>query len=168
MLVREVTWAMAHPFLEFLKRFTGVSVPLFGLSWTPPPLERPAIVRLIAQLSDHRVLFDSGCGVLRRDMIDSSKLLREQITEAMAQIGDGSHGRPFLAEARRACQDFQSFIERKFNSDGYGGPEEDFYIALGELRAIVARSIVQLCELYGITVDSEVARIVENRAKSPQ
>ncbi|MFN0197956.1 MAG: hypothetical protein ACKVT0_14520 [Planctomycetaceae bacterium] len=156
---------MGRPtFLDFLRRITGISTPILGVSWNPSPPERPIILRLFAQLGDRRVLFDSGCGVPRREMIDSATTMRENITEAVGAINDQSPGKRCLSDMRRACHQFQSFLEQRFKGDGYGGPEEDFYMAIGELRGTVGKSLSELCQIYRISIDEDVAKIIESKA----
>jgi Family of unknown function (DUF6650) len=44
-------------FKEILSRLTGISVPVFGVSWNPPEADRAVVKRVVAFLEDRRVLY---------------------------------------------------------------------------------------------------------------
>jgi hypothetical protein len=154
-------------FQDFLRGFRGFSVSVFGIgggvSFAPPTNERETVLKLISQLGDRRVLFHSGCGVPRRDMIASAEKMRSNITAAFEQIPK-SRAASFLAPMRQACHDFQTFLEANFRSGGSGGPKEDFYIAIGELRGTIGLCLAQLCSLYQIDLEGDLVRILPRNA----
>ena len=45
-------------FQEILSRITGLSVPVFGVSWTPPAAEVTIARRVVTFLEDRRVLYN--------------------------------------------------------------------------------------------------------------
>jgi hypothetical protein len=103
------------------------------------------------------VLYHNGCGVARRDMIESARRIRENITEALGELPADSAARRPIERMRGAVHDFQSFIEENFRSGGNGGPKEAFYIAIGELREAVGSAAAELLQIYNI--DPETALI---------
>ncbi|MDE2346796.1 MAG: hypothetical protein KGL13_10065, partial [Gammaproteobacteria bacterium] len=44
-------------FKDIAARLTGISSPIFGVSWKPPETERSVAKRVIAFLEDRRVLY---------------------------------------------------------------------------------------------------------------
>jgi hypothetical protein len=44
-------------FREVIARITGISVPAFGLQWTPPEADRAIAKRVLTFLEDRRVLY---------------------------------------------------------------------------------------------------------------
>lgn len=44
-------------FEEIVGRLTGISCPIFGISWNPPMPERTYARQIISELETHRVLF---------------------------------------------------------------------------------------------------------------
>jgi len=92
-------------FQNFLRSFRGFSLSVLGIgggvSFAPPTNERETVLKLISQLGDRRVLFHSGCGVPRRDMIASAEKMRSNITAAFEQIPE-SRAASFLAPMRQA------------------------------------------------------------------
>ncbi len=44
-------------FKEILSRLTGISVPVFGVSWNPPEADGAVVKRVVAFLEDRRVLY---------------------------------------------------------------------------------------------------------------
>jgi len=108
-------------------------------------------------------LFHSGCGVPRKDMIASAQTMRSNITAALEAIPE-SRAASFLAQMRNACHYFQTFLEENFRSDGYGGPQEDFYMAIGQLRGTIGLCLVQLCSLYNIDLKSDLVQILPRKA----
>ena len=154
-------------FQNFLRSFRGFNFSLLGIgggaSFSPPTDERDIVLKLIFQLGDRRVLFHSGCGVPRKDMIASAETMRSNITAALEAIPE-SRAASVLAQMRHACHDFQTFLEENFRSGGYGGPGEDFYMAIGQLRGTIGLCLVQLCSLYDIDLKSDLVRMLPRKA----
>ena len=47
---------MIH-FKSIISRLTGISTPIFGISWNPPELEQTVAKELLAYLEDRRYLY---------------------------------------------------------------------------------------------------------------
>lgn len=143
----------------YFSKLSGISTPWLGLEWEPPTNERKVITGLMAELIDRRMLYHTGCGVARKDMIDSSEKIRVDVTQAVKLLDWESKARPYLDSIVSACHEFQTFLEANFNPDGYGGPEEDFYMAIGELRGSVGFALVELCKMYKIPVEGNLRKM---------
>jgi len=136
---------------DYLNRVTGVSTSFFGLSWQPPVPERDTLRKLVVELADRRVLYHHGCGMPRRNMIESCERMRASITDALRSLPEESKARPYVDDMRAACHQFQTYVERYFDESGYGNPEESFYMALGELRGSVGKALADICHHYSIS-----------------
>jgi len=139
---------------DYLARVTGISTAFFGVSWQPPPAERETLRRFIIALGDRRILYHDGCGIARRNMIDSCSKIRDAVSVALEDLPESSKAMPYLEDIRAACHQFQTYIERHFDSSGYGNPEESFYMAIGELRGSIGRALADICTHYGIADDA--------------
>jgi hypothetical protein len=125
---------LKHRIWEWLSRLSGFQP--WGLSWTTTPTERAVVSALVVEFENHRVLWDSGCGQDRKEMIESVETLRIKMTEAIQQLKEESATRVAVQHLRDCCIDFQSWLERDgFSIDGFGAPSEDFYGSAGALDA---------------------------------
>jgi hypothetical protein len=155
---------------SFLRRFRGFSVSALGfgggVSFVPPDDDRRVIRELLDRLGDRRVLFDKACGKDRAEMIASIQAIRTVISEkTLPALTDDAKARPLLRSMREACHEFQNFLEGKlpegdygrypYQKNGLGGPEEDFYVAVGEWRALIGPTLAELCELYQIDLEQD-------------
>jgi hypothetical protein len=145
---------------DYLNRVTGISTAFFGLSWQPPALERDTLRKLVVDLADRRVLYHHGCGMPRRNMIESCERMRRSVTDALRALPEDSKAIPYVEDMRAACHQFQTYVERFFDKSGHGSPEESFYMALGELRGSVGKALAEICHNYRIS--SEVLERIEN------
>jgi len=138
---------------------TGISTPIFGVSWNPPEDKRDIVRRLVTFLEDRRVLY------VERHMeygpwVDQSILkMREEITDVLKTCPEDEHlTSPFRA-MRAAC--------RKFHDDT-SSPEQRPHMfphdalmweALGRLRGVFGLHLARLCVAFGIDVEPELASI---------
>ena len=73
--------------------------------------ERTAIIQLVTQLGDRRLLAATECKVPRCDMIESAQKIRDAITKTLLGLEKDSASRRPLIDIRIACQTFQKFME---------------------------------------------------------
>src|SRR5438046_2269326 len=100
---------MAESLTRFLRRINQFSTPLFGVGIELPPDERQAVLDLIIELGDRRVLWSSACGTDLVKMSASLGRIRESITNALKPLID-SPAVPYLMTMRVACQQFDTFL----------------------------------------------------------
>ncbi len=126
---------------------------------------------MLDRLGDRRLLFDKACGKDRAEMIVSIRAIRTVISEkALPALTDDAKARPLLRGLREACHEFQNFLEGKmqegeygrhpYQKDGTGGPQEDFYVAVGEWRALIGPILAELCALYNIDLERDYSELV--------
>jgi len=148
---------------DYLNRVTSISTPFFGASWQPTVSEREVLRKLASELADRRVLYHNGCGIPRRNMIESCERMRASVTDALRSLPENSKANAYLEDIRAACHQFQTYVERFFDDSGYGNPEESFYMALGELRGSVGKALADVCHHYKIS--AEVLKRIEEDTK---
>ena len=50
---------MKIPFKKIVKSLTGISTPVFGISWNPPETDREIVSKLVIFLEDRRALYNA-------------------------------------------------------------------------------------------------------------
>ncbi len=73
-------------FEEIKNRLTGISCPVFGLSWNPPEAECLIAQRVIAFLEDRRVLYVPSEIEVPEHCVQSVLKIREFLTNELAKI----------------------------------------------------------------------------------
>lgn len=146
-------------YTEVLARLTGFSVPLFGISWNPPEPEVAVARRLLAFLEDRRVLYNARNREVSDHCIRSVLDIRQMLTAEIARLSGDSQLAMHLRAIRAAC--------RRFLDDTGGSAErprrpreEQFFTALGELRAAVGHHVAAIAVSYGLDIEGELTSIL--------
>jgi len=74
-------------FSEVASRLTGVSTPIFGVSWQPPQSDVDAVKRTLVFLEDRRVLYAPDEAEVPKHCVDSVLRMREFLTDQLASGG---------------------------------------------------------------------------------
>ena len=157
---------MKTRFLDIAKRITGLSVPIFGVSWNPPTPHIDVSRRLITFLEDRRVLYVPYDREEIEYAVESVLQVRERLTEELEQLDRSSELARSLADMRAACR---RFLDKVQDVDprravrGFHRWDVDamaFFAALGELRAVFGIHIAQMCVMYGIDVEDQLEVIL--------
>jgi len=149
-------------FKKLAKSLTGISTPLFGVSWNPPESDREIVRKLIIFLEDRRALFTSPRVATSRYVERSMGEIRKELTSTLQRIGDNPEISPHLRAMRAACRKYLNDVSSRKLMHYRGRERETFEIfsALGELRGIFGIHIAQLAVKYGIDVERELASIL--------
>jgi len=149
---------MAIHFRSILSRLTGISTPVFGISWNPPTDDRAVAVQLMDFLEDRRFLFSPFEGEDAHHVIASVLTTRENMTRLMAELSGESYLQNLMQSMRGACRQFIDNSRPKSKK----GTELGFglVLALGELRAQFGFHIAQLSAAYGIDVPDAIAGVL--------
>lgn len=152
-------------FSELANRLTGISCPIFGISWNPAETQRSVARKVIIFLEARRVLFaDFGDEALCQ-CIESVTKIKEYLTFELPNIEDNSDLSSYIRAMRTACNKFLS----KFPKDKIQrckacrtGTYEHwaFISAVGELRGVFGVMIGQMAKSYGLDVEDDLARII--------
>ncbi len=125
-------------FAEIKSRLTGFSVPVFGVSWNPPPAEITVARRVIALLEDRHVLFAPYDVEVANECVQSVRQLIQELTKEIQQLPADSDLAATLRAMRAAGRKFlQATAEPTARVITFGGQLSwAFNRALGELRGV--------------------------------
>ena len=151
---------MKITFKNIAKSLTGISTPVFGVSWKPPETDRDIVRKLVIFFEDRRALYNPYDMETPHWVIDSVLEIRRKLTETLTSIDQDSDIAPYLRAMRAACRKFMDEVEHKkrgrYPHYGFG----DIFTALGEMRAIFGVHIAQLCVKYGVDIEGELSSIL--------
>lgn len=152
-------------FSELISRLTGISCPVFGISWKPVDTERSIAKEIIIFLEARRVLYSKYEYESVYPCITSVTEIKNYLTLKLQQINEKSLLIPYMRAMRNACnnflskcpdsQEFHHYACRSGNSYNW-----IFTSALGELRGIFGIMIGQIAKGYGLDVEDNLAQII--------
>jgi len=151
---------MRIPFRDLAKRLTGISTPVFGLSWQPSASEQHIVRGLMLFLEDRRVLYHPYQLEVRDWVVQSVLQIREELTRVLQGLEEDSGLIAPCQAMRAACRKFLDATHSPRHRSFSHHLDEDLFTALGELRAIVGLYVAQLCLKYGLDVEGELASIL--------
>jgi len=150
---------------ELAKRINGFSVPVFGLQWSAQKSERESVRAFLTFLEDRRVLYNPENLEVMAEVERSVLDIRKRCTEYLSELPEQSLAAGHIRMIRGACRDFLDHPRANFRnlySRDFGDIQDraGFFVALGELRAIVGVQVAFLAVRYEIEIESELASIV--------
>jgi len=150
-------------FTEIARSITGISTPVFGISWNPPESKREIVRSLVTFLEDRRSLY-SGYDMEYGPWVSKSIIeIRTELTNILKNCPDDEDLTGPIRAMRAACRKFldqmghPSGRGHMFNSRGIS-----VWQSLGELRGVFGLHLARLCAAYGIDVEPELASIFPN------
>lgn len=148
-------------FDKIFKSITGVSCPIFGLQWTPPPIESDEAKKTINFLENKRVLYNSSSMEDANHCVLSVIEIRNELTNKINILSSTSHLVKSLKSMRLACAKF---------CDSIGHPDYKTYETpvqksildrdLVKLRNKIGQSLAIISIGYGLDVDDNLASII--------
>ncbi|WP_449412073.1 DUF6650 family protein [Pandoraea soli] len=153
-------------FLEIVNRLTGISTPIFGVSWNPPETERAVAQRVIAFLEDRRVLYSPSEVEVPEHCVHSIIEIRHSMTRELGALDRKSSIAQSLSSMRAACRKFLETVqadERRFIQFGATRGHYASWVfisALGELRGVFGIYLAALALAYGLDVEAPLAAIL--------
>ena len=160
---------MKISFREIANRITGFEIPVFGggVSWNPPVLDIEVAKRLLTFLEDRRALYQPYECETADYVVRSILQTRERLSSDLEQLDRSSALAHSIAAMRAACRKFLDDVEGTDpymptyhrNRRWWDEEERNFFIALGELRAVMGIHIAQIAVRYGIDVEETLAPI---------
>ena len=138
-------------FTELLNRLTGISCPVFGVSWNPVDTERSIARRIIIFLEPRRVLY--------------SAYDYESVCPCITSVTEQSELNAYVRSMRNACNKFLSKCPDKKEFRCYACQPGNidnwiFTSAIGELRGVFGVMIGQIAKAYGLDVEDDLAQII--------
>lgn len=153
-------------FAEASRRLTGISCPIFGVSWNPGEAQVVSARRVLTYLEDRRALYAPWNVELPEDCVASVLMIRQFLTDQLGGLDDrnediGSH----LRAMRAACREFLRITDELRQTGNLrpwaiGTPGWIFNDALGEMRALFGIHIAQLSAKFGIDIEDDLATIL--------
>ncbi|MCP4307716.1 MAG: hypothetical protein GY788_23150 [bacterium] len=155
-------------FNEILSRVTGLSSPVFGVSWAPKEPEVAVARRVIAYLEDRRVLYVPSEMEVPHHCVESVLDIRRRLTDELASIDAKSGIAETLRALRAACRKFLNTVQAKNDIVTYGADAGHwaswvFNGALGEMRGVFGVHIAKIAASYGLDVDGELSSILPEK-----
>lgn len=153
-------------FTEIVSRLTGISCPIFGVSWNPPETERAIAQRAITFLEDRRVLYIPSEMEVPHHCVESVLQIRTFLTKELAALKQDDDFSQSLRAMRTACRKFLNTTHDKNQDitrhDGQWGHWASWVFngALGELRGVFGVHIARIAALHGLDVEDELASIL--------
>ena len=156
-------------FKEVLLRLTGLSSPIFGVSWNPPEPEIQVARRVIAFLEDRRVLFVPSEMEVPDHCVRSVLEIRRFLTREIQALGVGTDLTESLRAMHVACRKVMNTVGARPEIIVFGAFRAHwaswvFNGALGELRGVFGIHIAKLAAAYGLDVEGDLATILPEAA----
>jgi hypothetical protein len=153
-------------------RVSGVNTPVGGVSWVPSTSEREKLRKFVVFLEDRRALFDPY-NVEAEILVEQSvQQIRAELTKVLQSLNEDSRAGEPLRTMRSACQCYltkaATFDKAPYwhhrpprHPQGpFDGEENDFVLALGELRGAFGACLHQIASNYSIEVHGELAGLL--------
>ena len=152
-------------FSETLNRLTGISCPVFGVSWNPAETQRTIARRIIIFLEAKRVLYADFRDEAVCHCVDSALEIRNFLTSELPNIDEDSELNSYVRAMRTATNKFLDRFPKEKPQRCImcrsGSTENWIFIsAVGELRGVFGIMIGQISKAYGIDVEDELAQII--------
>lgn len=152
---------MKIKFKELASRLTGISIPIFGVSWNPPESESKIVRDVLVYLEDRRALYNPYACELEHEVTQSVLDIRKELTSAIQRLSANSNAAPLLRAMRSACREYLDENRGQM-------PTFSFLTSLGKLRSLFGVNIAYLAIEYGIDIEGELASIVPPQFKETE
>ena len=153
-------------FNEIIKRITGISTPIFGISWNPENTERDIARQVISYLEDRRVLYIPSEMECPDHCVKSVLQMRQFLTSKIGKTPEDTELSKSLRAMRAACRKFLVQVDApsgdimRFGSHVGHFASWKFNGAIGELRGTFGIYIAKIAVAYGIDIEEDLASII--------
>ena len=142
-------------FKDIAARISGISLPVFGVSWNPQDSERKIVSETFIFLEDRRALYNDYAHEIEVQVAESILAIRKELTEALKRLPIGSEAVPCFKAMRAACREYLDNTQLR-----RAGGLFSFMTELGRLRAMIGVQVAYLAVKYGIDVEGELVRVI--------
>lgn len=158
-------------FKDITKRITGISTPIFGVSWNPENTERDIARQVITYLEDRRVLYTPSEMESPSHCVQSVLQIRQFLTSKIGKAPEETELTNSLRAMRAACR---KFLNQTSNPNGdiirFGShvghfASWEFNGAIGELRGVFGIHVAKIAVAYGIDIEEDLASIIPGEDK---
>lgn len=151
-------------FKEILKSITGISTPVFGVSWNPPKTEKVVAKEVIAFFEDRRVLYNPSELEMPDHCVQSVMEIRNFLTGKIGALDKGELC-DSLKAMRASCRKFMDAVGANPDTVKYGHHQGHwaswvFNSALGEMRGVFGIHTAKIAAMYGLDVEEDLAKIL--------
>lgn len=154
-------------FREIISRVSGLSSPIFGVSWTPPETEIAVARRVVSYMEDRRVLYNPSEMEVPEHCVESVLDIRRFLTRELAPLSEDSELKASLRAMRAACRKFLNTVAVDSRSEivrfgahrGHSASWE-FNGAVGELRGVFGVHLARMAAQHGLEVEDALAAIL--------
>lgn len=155
-------------FKDIANRVTGISCPIFGISWNPLKLESDEARSVITYLEDRRVLYNPYEMESPNHCLESVLKIREFLTGKISELKPDSKLVEVMRGMRGSCRRFLDETQKEWYYDKLegridsmgNGMQIKFYNDMGVFRGETGIFIVQILIMYGIDCESDLLKIV--------
>jgi hypothetical protein len=153
-------------FKEIVLRLTGISCPVFGISWNPPEPDISVARRIITYLEDRRVLYDPSQVEVPEHCVESVIEIRRVLTQELSRPELAKDTADSLRALRAACRKFLGNVQYSEKSilpfAKHPGHFANwvFMDALGQLRGIFGIHLAQIAVRHGLDIEDDLAKII--------
>jgi len=152
-------------FNEIVARVTGLSSPVFGVSWNPPEPEIQVARRVVTFLEDRRVLYLPSEMEVPEHCVESVLEIRRFLTAELQSLANGTELADTLRALRAGCRKFLNTVGARSDIVVFGAHHGhwaswEFNGALGELRGVFGIHLARLAAGYGLDVEGDLATIL--------
>lgn len=159
---------MKISFKDVVSRITGISTPIFGVSWDPPEPDKNIVRRVLFKLEDRRALFYPYELEVPTWVETSIIEIRRDLSDALGEVDKDSVAGEAFVVMRRACREFLDTAQQlRDEEENYlrGRQYIEYFMALGKLRGIFGIQIARLSVAYGVDIENELSRILPPAAE---
>ncbi len=148
-----------------MARLTGLTTPVFGVSWNPPESHIQVARRIITFLEDRRVLYAPSEIDVPDHCLRSIVEIRGFLTIELQGLRADADLADSLRALRAACGKFMNTVGVRPDIVRYGTytgqwASWEFNGALGELRGVFGVHIARLAAAYGLDVENGLSAIL--------
>lgn len=152
-------------FNDIVNRITGISCPIFGISWNPPKSEIKIAKDTIIFLEAKRVLYVPTEMEVPSHCVNSVIEIRDFLTNQLMDIGNDKKLYEYVSAMRKSCNKFLNACSVDDTIIRYGGQWNSwaswqFSSALGEMRGLFGVMIMLISTTYGLDVEEGLASII--------
>lgn len=151
---------------NIMSHFTGISCPIFGVSWNPSIPEINIAKKIIVFLEDRRVLFNPYYLEVFEQCIDSVLEIRKFLTNILIELINSKELKEHVEAMRAACRKFLDKTNDKHGAIHHNiyfpgrNNGENFFIVLGDFRTELGFRIGLIAMMFGLDLNDELSSIL--------
>ncbi|HDX7083471.1 TPA: hypothetical protein RQA65_000919 [Clostridioides difficile] len=151
--------------VDIFNKLTGISCPIFGVSWNPPESERKIARRIIVFLEPKRVLYSPYEYETIEPVVNSVIEIKNYLTSELMNVNEKSELQGYIRAMRNSCNKFLSKCkdDNNFRVQACCAGNISNWIftsAIGEMRGNFGIMIGQIVSAYGISIEEDLANII--------